>query len=402
MTAFNTDKIYLPEHWASIVFSLMLTSLSCQEKATKSTEEVVINEFSYQYSVIDSGSIVMPWAKILKDIDGDGSLDIVIGGQQGPLAWYRNPDWSVFKIADGGYDTVDGEAGDIDGDGDIDIVMGGLFWYENPGGLQESPESLWKTHQIADHPTHDVELADINNDGRMDVVTRNQSDFGTLKGNTIHLWTNNGSEEWHEKVLECDHGEGLNVIDLDADGDADIIGTGFWFENQDGIEWKRHDITEWHASANLAVADFNGDNRLDIVLTPSELKEQYYKISWFEQPKDIIGGKWIEHALVDSIECVIHGVAVGDFNADKSIDIAYSEMHQGVDPDEVVILLNQGEGASWEKVVLSEKGSHSIEVADIDGNGYPDIMGANWSGDYQPVELWLIRSSSIPKDTSLR
>jgi hypothetical protein len=382
--------------------SIFIFSISCTEKHSKHTEEDQNKDLTYQYHVVDSGSIVMPWAKMIGDINGDESLDIIIGGQQGPLVWYRNPDWSVFKIADGGYNTVDGEAGDIDGDGDIDVIMGGLFWYENPGGLESSPETTWVIHLIADHPTHDVELADINNDGRMDVVTRNQSDFGTLKGNTIHLWTNLGNNRWEEKILECDHGEGLNVIDLEVDGDMDIIGTGFWFENQDDDEWKKHDITEWHASANLSVADFNNDGRLDIVMTPSELKEQYFKISWFEQPEDIVGSDWIEHSLVDSIECVIHGVAVGDFNNDKSMDITYSEMHQGVDPDEVVVLINKGEGASWKKYVLSEKGSHSIEVADIDGNGYSDIMGANWSGDYQPVELWFFRSSSIAKDSSLR
>jgi len=372
-----------------VLASISILSICCTEKPSEDTDEDMRKDFTYRYHVLDSGSVNMPWAKIIGDINGDDSLDIIIGGQKGPLVWYRNPDSYKSEIIDGGYNTVDGEAGDIDGDGDIDIVMGGLFWYENPGVLKSNPDALWGVHQIADHPTHDVELADINNDDLLDVVTRNQSDFGTLKGNTIHLWINMGNDSWDEKVLDCDHGEGLNVIDLEGDGDPDVIGTGFWFENLDGMEWKRHDITEWHASANLAVADFNGDKRLDIVFTPSELAGQYYKISWFEQPEDIIRGKWMEHPLVDSIECVIHGVAVGDFNKDKAIDIVYSEMHQGMDPDEVVVMLNQVKGTSWEKIVISEKGSHSIEVADIDGNGYPDILGANWSGDYQSIELWL-------------
>jgi hypothetical protein len=376
-------------HRVIILLSFFLFQYSCNNKHAEEKDNDLAKSFASQYQVVDSGSVFNPWAKIIGDIDSDGSPDIIIGGQKGPLVWYRNPDWDKFEITNGGYHTVDGEAGDIDEDGDIDIVMGGLFWYENPGELLEIPEANWKTHQIADHPTHDVELADINNDGRLDVITRNQSDFGTMKGNTIHLWINLGNNKWDERILNCDHGEGLNVIDLEGDGDADVIGTGFWFENLDGEEWKRHDITEWHASANLAVADFNGDNRLDIVLTPSELKEQYYRVSWFEQPDDILEGEWTEHILVDSIECVIHGVGVGDFNMDNAMDIAYSEMHQGVDPDEVVVMINLGGGTSWKKVVLSEKGSHSIEVTDVDGNGYPDILGANWSGDYQPVELWL-------------
>ena len=227
-----------------VSLSIFLVIISCNKKPVKDIGDDSSKIFTFRYHVIDSGSVVNPWAKIIGDISGDGSLDIIIGGQQGPLVWYRNPDGSKYEIVEGGYHTVDGEAGDIDGDGDIDIVMGGLFWYENPGGLQQVPDAPWNTHQIADHPTHDVELADINNDDRLDVVTRNQSDFGTLKGNTIHIWINLGDGKWEEKVLECDHGEGLNVIDLEGDGDADIIGTGFWFENLDGDDWKRHDITE--------------------------------------------------------------------------------------------------------------------------------------------------------------
>ena len=92
-----------------------------------------------------------PWAKILADFDNDGYTDVAIGGRNGPLVWYKYPQWAKSTITMGGYRTVDGEAGDIDSDGDFDIVMGGLLWYENPLPVGNPEKDPWMEHLIADH-----------------------------------------------------------------------------------------------------------------------------------------------------------------------------------------------------------------------------------------------------------
>ena len=70
------------------------------------------------------------------------------------------------------------------------------------------------------------------------------------------------------------------------------------------------------------------------------------------------------------------------------MDIAFAEMHQGADPDEVGIFLNRGQGHSWRKELLSTAGSHGLQTLDIDGEGEPDLFGANWSGPRQTIQLW--------------
>jgi hypothetical protein len=70
------------------------------------------------------------------------------------------------------------------------------------------------------------------------------------------------------------------------------------------------------------------------------------------------------------------------------MDIAFAEMHQGVDPDEVGVFLNRGSSQRWPKVVLSTNGSHGQQTLDVDGDGTPDLFGANWSGPKQTIQLW--------------
>lgn len=42
-------------------------------------------------------------------------------------------------------------------------------------------------------------------------------------------------------------------------------------------------------------------------------------------------------------------------------------------------------------MIVAEGGSHDILVSDFDGDGRPDILGANHGGPRQPVEPWVSR-----------
>jgi hypothetical protein len=353
----------------------------------------VADELPVRVVTIDQHPPERPYAKIAADFNGDGLPDIAIGGARGPLVWYAYPTWTKRLVAEGGYQTVEGQAADIDNDGDQDIVMGGIVWYENPGAKVQSDGRPWAAHRVAEVRTHDVEVGDLDGDGKLDIVSRNQSSFSNPSGNRFHVWRQQTPGKWSGLEVACPHGEGIKLSDLDRDGDLDVVIGARWYENTGDIlkgPWTEHIYsTSWkHADAEVQCHDLNDDGRVDIVLTPAELKGNTYRISWFEAPQDAKSPNWPEHVIEKEQETIVHSLGVGDMNNDGKPDVVIAEMHQGADPDEVRVYLNQGAGRAWTKQVISTTGSHDIVLADIGADGDLDIIGANHAGSIQAVHLW--------------
>jgi len=275
----------------------------------------------------------------------------------------------------------------MDGDGDLDLLISEWYgenrleWWENPLPEGDPAKDPWIRHVIGAPRAHDIQVGDLDGDGAMEIVTRQQG----APGNEIVIWKRQ-DETWRNRTLVCPEGEGLAVGDLDGDGRDDIvIGGAWWRAPEDAMSgtWGMREFAEWHADAVVALADMNGDGRLDVVLTRSEGP---YRLSWFETPADPLDGSWIEH-LVDEDVDYAHSLAIADMNGDGMPDIVTAEMHQS-ERKRLLVYLNEDGGTSWTQHVVATTGMHKLCVADIGNSGKVSILGANWSGPYQPVEMW--------------
>jgi hypothetical protein len=338
--------------------------------------------------IVDRNGPADPWGKSVGDINGDSRPDLVVGGYDGGgLVWYENPDWQKRVIAAEGAFSTDHEVADVDRDGRNDVVSqmeDRLVWFRNGG-------DRWTMKEIDRRQLHDAEVADLDGDGRPDIVARGQSAFEGA-GNQVYLYFQLAQGGWRTRAFEVPQGEGLKLHDLDGNGRPDIVVNGIWLENpgrRDGA-WRRHVYTRswtW-PHAYIAVGDINGDGRTDIALSPAETAGERYRISWFEAPRDRMA-EWAEHVIDPDVETVHHFIGVADFDLDGRMDVASAMMHQGKAPTEVKVYVNQDNGRHWSKQALSTGGSHSMRIADIDGDGDPDLFGANWSGKNQWPELWI-------------
>lgn len=345
---------------------------------------------TFSHAVIDADGPRNPHVKVVGDIDGDGRADVVVASSAGgPLVWYHSPDWTRHVIAPSGKWSCDAKLVDMDGDGDLDLVVSEWYthdrmeWYENPGPDGNPAADPWRQHIIGSPRAHDIQVGDIDGDGVVEICTRQQGSQGA----EIVVWKQTGADEWAKRTVMCPTGEGLALGDVDGDGRPEAVIGGRWYDPPGDIltgDWRERIFADWPPDAVVKVADMDGDGRMDVVLTRSE---GAHRLSWFEAPADPVTGTWAEHVIDDSVDFA-HSLAICDLDGDGRLDVVTAEMHQSP-RKRVMVYLNGGDALHWTRQVVATTGSHNLCVADIRGNGRPALVGANWSGDYQPVEAWV-------------
>ena len=186
------------------------------------------------------------------DLDGDGDMDAVVGGESGYLQSFANDGTGRFTELFGAsnplYSVIGNfhssvAFGDLDGDQDMDAVVGdGLgslrtFASDGAGGFSELAGAANPFDGLDVGFSSTPSLVDLDGDGDMDLVVGER--YGTVRS-----FANNGTGLFAELTGAANPFNGIDFglfnrpsfVDLDRDGDMDLVtgqenGTLRYFEN---------------------------------------------------------------------------------------------------------------------------------------------------------------------------
>ncbi len=197
------------------------------------------------------------------DLDGNGGIDIITRREGDLTVWYQDGagGWATRQLSGrGGEGTA---IGDVDGDGWLDVLMGGR-WLRNPGSMA----GVWDERTIVDTDAASVAVGDIDLDGRPDVV------LGPIEQSGDELAWYSAIDPlagpWERHLIKAGTGSDFHtheLADMDGDGRLDLVvgkmAGGVWVYGNQPDGWAEHLVSTRQAH-NLRVGDLTGEGIPDI------------------------------------------------------------------------------------------------------------------------------------------
>jgi FG-GAP-like repeat/Secretion system C-terminal sorting domain len=306
---------------------------------------------------------------VAADFDSNLSNDIAFftGVVNGDSEWWSNDGSGSFSYQQDLSHRDQIEVGDMDGDGDNDIVARGYGLY-----VLENIDGVFVEHTISDASTRNFCLADIDQDGDLDIIGGR---------NELTIYSNIGNLEFSETQIAVVYVGRLDIADFDGDGDDDILMAAYyndescrWFENDGELLFTSHFINispaDWY---QIAATDVDGDGDNDIIAGSNY--DRHRSLFWYSN--DGSQNFSPENAIAERLD--IQEFHLNDIDGDADLDIVVRSY-----VPQAAIFFKKTDTGTFNRFTIQENTNNnfhqSIAFADFNGNGLKDaaIVGNTW------------------------
>ncbi|UCD48512.1 MAG: VCBS repeat-containing protein [Phycisphaerales bacterium] len=353
------------------------------------------------------------------DLDADGDIDIVCGRNEDEkysVVCFLNPgdgssDWPARLVGPSEHAPDRIVLADMNADERLDVVVSeerypgkepdaNLSWYE------QLPGDAFLCHVvITEYSLNNLDLADMDGDGDMDIVTCEHK--GPKGRQKLQIFENDGRGRFTEHII--DRGKeshlGARVADMDGDGDYDIVSAAWdypeflhlWRNDAVAAGARAIPRVRWrHVSTRTGQIDFPdvGRQAASLILDiDKDGTDDIVIAGWSKQTSMVWlkkqGARWKRHLIDQRQSHIEAGGTYADIDGDGDLDILqggswatnavwwWENPHPDFDP-----------AKPWERYTIKDSGAkqhHDQIFGDFDGNGRLEL--AFWN--QQAQRLWI-------------
>lgn len=218
----------------------------------------------------------------------------------------------------------------------------------------------------------DVIAADVNGDGKLDLISANSQAIAG-QPSTLTVLTNNGSGVFGSNAT-LNVGSGPHSVaaaDVNADGMLDLISANYAGSSLSILTNGVDDVLESNATLNtgslpdsLVAADVNGDGKIDLICAMNNGLNGI--LVFTNNGSGGFGSNATYNAVTDC-----SAIAAADINGDGKVDLIC------LATDSLVVLTNDGVGAfGYSSTINLSGGPIGLAVADVNNDGKPDLIAS--------------------------
>ncbi|MCH8012701.1 MAG: VCBS repeat-containing protein [Candidatus Marinimicrobia bacterium] len=368
------------------------------------------------------------WSVAIGDLNGDRKPDLAFSNNAGNYAavWIylnksRADSLTQASFADTvvlpmGYSPSSAALGDLNGDGKLDLAVpdagvNTVFVLRNTssdGSLAFAP----RVDLTAGYSPSSVAIGDLDGDGKPDLAVTNYD-------STMWVYRNTSQADSLTFALGVDLQGRWNVShvaigDLDGDGKPDLAVAGFSYgggsgrvslyrntSTEDSLAFEpRVDLTVGGMPWFVAIGDLNGDEKLDLAVSPSGTRT----VSVYRNKSS--PGSLTNDSFAPKVDFTVGvraptptSVAIGDLDGDGKPDLAVAC------PSDYVMSLLRNTSHADSLITFAEPSVNfrldilggspdypaRVAIGDLNGDGKPDLVVA---GSVPPYRIHVLRNKT--------